>query len=146
LWKVGWFCFLLVVFELVPLTHRTSEYSSVGRAGDCRWLQLISLGHWFDSGCSDSLFFFFFLFLFFVFVHSFFLLYLRPFHDPLQNTCSSMLAFSLGTITATESLLCSGGSEASNKKTKNKYTKNENKKSCVRRELNPGPSLGKRRS
>jgi hypothetical protein len=30
-----------------------SGYSSVGRAGDCRWLQLISLGHWFDSGCPD---------------------------------------------------------------------------------------------
>jgi hypothetical protein len=35
---------------------RTSAYSSVGRAGDCRWLQLISLGHWFDSGCADTFF------------------------------------------------------------------------------------------
>ena len=34
-------------------SHYQSAYSSVGRAGDCRWLQLISLGHWFDSGCAD---------------------------------------------------------------------------------------------
>lgn len=39
-----------------PWIH-TSAYSSVGRAGDCRWLQLISLGHWFDSGCADFFFF-----------------------------------------------------------------------------------------
>ncbi len=30
-----------------------SAYSSVGRAGDCSCLQLISLGRWFDSGCAD---------------------------------------------------------------------------------------------
>ena len=37
----------------VSATPHQSAYSSVGRAGDCRWLQLISLGHWFDSGCAD---------------------------------------------------------------------------------------------
>lgn len=41
-----------------PLGHRDpnttkSAYSSVGRAGDCRWLQLISLGPWFESGWAD---------------------------------------------------------------------------------------------
>ena len=34
----------------------TSAYSSVGRAGDCSCLQLISLGRWFDSGCADFFF------------------------------------------------------------------------------------------
>ena len=29
-----------------PRDRQTSGYSSVGRAGDCRWQQLISLGHW----------------------------------------------------------------------------------------------------
>jgi hypothetical protein len=42
--------------EAAGFCARTSGYSSVGRAGDCRWQQLISLGHWFDSGCPDSLF------------------------------------------------------------------------------------------
>ena len=41
----------------VPAKPQQSAYSSVGRAGDCRWLQLISLGHWFDSGCADNFFF-----------------------------------------------------------------------------------------
>jgi hypothetical protein len=40
-----------------PRDRQTSGYSSVGRAGDCRWQQLISLGHWFDSGCPDLFFF-----------------------------------------------------------------------------------------
>ena len=44
---------------------RESAYSSVGRAGDCRWLQLISLGHWFDSGCADFFRVFLVRFIFF---------------------------------------------------------------------------------
>lgn len=46
----------MVFGRRIPSTH-ASAYSSVGRAGDCRWLQLISLGHWFDSGCADNFFF-----------------------------------------------------------------------------------------
>jgi hypothetical protein len=45
------------MFGCLPLPGHMSAYSSVGRAGDCRWLQLISLGHWFDSGCADFFFF-----------------------------------------------------------------------------------------
>ena len=47
----------LVIYGCLLLPIHTSAYSSVGRAGDCRWLQLISLGHWFDSGCADFFFF-----------------------------------------------------------------------------------------
>ena len=46
-----------IIFRCRKLWIHTSAYSSVGRAGDCRWLQLISLGHWFDSGCADYFFF-----------------------------------------------------------------------------------------
>ena len=49
--------FRLILFGRERSRTHTSAYSSVGRAGDCRWLQLISLGHWFDSGCADNLFF-----------------------------------------------------------------------------------------
>ena len=45
------------IFRCRKTWMHTSAYSSVGRAGDCRWLQLISLGHWFDSGCADNIFF-----------------------------------------------------------------------------------------
>ena len=38
----------------------TSAYSSVGRAGDCSGMPLISLGRWFDSGCAEFFKFFFF--------------------------------------------------------------------------------------
>ena len=35
------------------LMSQKSAYSSVGRAGDCSCMQLISLGRWFDSGCAE---------------------------------------------------------------------------------------------
>lgn len=53
---VAWLPCTLVVSGCLALPIHTSAYSSVGRAGDCRWLQLISLGHWFDSGCADLFF------------------------------------------------------------------------------------------
>ena len=42
------------VARLTLILRNKSAHSSVGRAGDCRWLQLISLGHWFESGCADN--------------------------------------------------------------------------------------------
>ena len=48
--------FRLILFGRERRCMHTSAYSSVGRAGDCSWLQLISLGHWFDSGCPDLFF------------------------------------------------------------------------------------------
>jgi hypothetical protein len=56
-WYVAWSPCTRVIYDCLQLPIHTSAYSSVGRAGDCRWLQLISLGHWFDSGCADLFFF-----------------------------------------------------------------------------------------
>ena len=46
----------MLLFGQMNCGKASPRNSSVGRAGDCRWLQLISLGHWFDSGCADQLF------------------------------------------------------------------------------------------
>jgi hypothetical protein len=56
-WYAAWPPYTLFIYGCLPSPIHTSAYSSVGRAGDCRWLQLISLGHWFDSGCADLFFF-----------------------------------------------------------------------------------------
>jgi hypothetical protein len=112
-----------------------SAYSSVGRAGDCRWLQLISLGHWFDSGCADFLLFFFFFLLgcvcFCLFV------------------CVVSIAACTYMLLPIDCCLLFGAKRPSlcmRAEQQLGHRKKKQKESCVRRELNPGPSLGKRRS